>query len=225
MMRRILCLLAITFCLFAAEETRRPATVSTTDRLDFAPGGVIRVNGSYGYLTIEGWDEPSVQITVTKCTDRLYEAGQTDTAERRLGLVRVMTERRSSTELAINTARRRKAHVTLDYRILAPRDSQLIIHHGSGFVWVAGMTGDIEAHSHSGDMILIQSATERYSIDARTRFGDVSSDFEGVDKSQFLVGDRFTHLVEEPLRRLFLRMGRGKITIRRDGPLPSARTN
>jgi len=225
MLRRLVGTLAMALCLEGAEINKRPVEVSTTERVDFAPGGTIRIAGSPGYLTIEGWDEPAVQITVTRYTDRLYEPGQRDDAQQRLGSVHVTAERRSATELAIGTAHGRKSHVTVDYRILAPRDSQLIIHHDAGYVWVDGMTGNIEAHSHSGDMTLLLPAAHRYSIDARTRLGDVSSDFDGVGKSQFLVGERFTNAAEEPCRRLFLRMGRGKITIRQVGPGLSTEAN
>jgi hypothetical protein len=51
---------------FAADVVAAPAQVITTDRVDFAPGGTIRIDGSYGVLNIEGWDKPEVEITFTK---------------------------------------------------------------------------------------------------------------------------------------------------------------
>ena len=225
MTRRFACTLAMTAGLFGAESNKRPASICTTERVDFAPGGTIRIDGSFGYLTIEGWDEPVVQVTVTRSTDQLYESRQKDESQRRLGLIKVVAERRSETELAITTSRGHKPHVSVDYRILAPRDSQLVIHHDTGYVWVDEMMGGIEAHSHTGDMTLLLPMAARYSIDARTRMGDVASDFEGIDKSEFLVGTRFRNAMEEPSRRLFLRMGRGKITIRQAGPRVSTEVN
>jgi hypothetical protein len=41
---------------------------ASTERANFLPGGTISVNSLYGYLTVEGWDEPEVEITVTKST-------------------------------------------------------------------------------------------------------------------------------------------------------------
>jgi hypothetical protein len=238
MMRKLVCTLATTACLFAAEGTKRPREITTTERLEFAPGGTIRVDNSFGYLTIEGWDEPAVQITVTRYTDRLYESDQQDDAKRHLDLIQVSSQRLSPTELAIKTTRpsrhgtwspplppTSKAGVTVDYRILAPHDSKLVIHHDTGYVWIAEMTRSIEARSHSGDMTLMLPAAGRYSIDARTRLGDVASDFDGIGKSQFLVGQQFTHPMEEPFGRIFLRMGRGKITIRQVGPRLSTDAN
>ena len=51
--------------------------------MNFLPGGTIRLDNSYGYLTVEGWDEPEVEITVTKSTDRFYEPEQKEKAEQR----------------------------------------------------------------------------------------------------------------------------------------------
>jgi hypothetical protein len=49
---------------------------TSTERVKFAPGGTIRLDNSYGYLTVEGWDEPEVEVTVTKSTDWLGESGR-----------------------------------------------------------------------------------------------------------------------------------------------------
>jgi hypothetical protein len=53
-----------------------------TERVNFLPGGVIRIDNSYGYLTVEGWDEPQVEITVTKTTNCFYEPDRKAKAER-----------------------------------------------------------------------------------------------------------------------------------------------
>ena len=52
---------------------------------------------------MEGWDEPEVEITVTKSTDRFYEPEQKAKAEKHFDQIRVVTERRSDKELAIST--------------------------------------------------------------------------------------------------------------------------
>ena len=44
-------------------ETKGPKQsfeVTSTERVNFSPGGTIRLVDSYGYLTVEGWDEPEV---------------------------------------------------------------------------------------------------------------------------------------------------------------------
>ena len=202
---------------------------TSTERVPFAPGGTIRLKNSYGYLTVEGWDEPEVEITVIKSTDSLYEPSQQQLAERPFGEVRVVTERLSDKELAISTiipARRRllpnaEHGVTVEYRIRVPRDSRLIVHHDHGYVWVSDMTGDLDVRSHTGDMIVMLPEPGPYSIDARTRLGSVSSDLTGKSLSrlsQFLVGSHFDYTSLAPKRRVYLRMGRGSITLKNGPP-------
>ena len=216
---------------------RQSVEVTTTERVNFPPGGTIRLDHSYGYLSVDGWDEPQIEVTIVKSTGRIYEPGQQEEAKRRLELIRVVTERRSETELSITTIlasrhgnwapplpRTTKAGVTVEYRIRVPRDSRLVIHHDTGYVWVSDVTGDIEARSHTGDMIVMLPAPGQYSIDAKSRMGGITSDFAGATLGQFVVGTRFARAGEVPSRRVFLRMGRGSITIKRIPP-PLSPTN
>ena len=203
-----------------------------TKRAPFAPGGIIRVNGSYGYLAVEGWDEPEVEITVIKSTDGFYEPSQKQQAEQRFEGIHVVTERRSDKELTISTTPPVRKTVfffprpllpsprhglTPDYRIHVPRNSQLVVHHDNGYVWVSDVTGDIEVRSHTGDMIVLLPDPAPYLIDARTGLGSVSSDFVGKGH-RYLAGTRFAFAGSAPSRRIFLRMGRGCITIKGDPP-------
>src|SRR5271157_1217742 len=68
--------------------------VTHTERVPFVPGGTVRLNFSYGYLTVEGWDAPAVEITVIKSTDSFYEPSQQQAAVQPFEQVRVVTERR-----------------------------------------------------------------------------------------------------------------------------------
>jgi len=209
--------------------------VTNTERVPCAPGGTIRLNNSYGYLTVEGWDDPEVEITVINSTDSPYEPSQQQRGEQPFGRVRVVAERRSDKDLVISTIvpeRHRllpkaKHRVTVEYRIRVPRDSRLIVHHGNGYVWVSDVTGDLDVRSHTGDMIVMLPDLSPYSIDARTRMGSVSSDFTGKSMnrvSQFLVGSHFDYASQTPKRRIYLRMGRGSIEILQDLPERPTRT-
>jgi len=216
--------------------------VTKLERVPFQPGGTIQFDNSYGYLTVEGWDEPEVEVTVTKSTNRFYqpERKQKAEAEKRFDQIRVAAERRSDKELAISTSlpvrhsfpssilpahrivftmpKHRKLGVTVEYTVHVPRDSRLIVHHDNGYVWVSDVTGDIEVDSHTGDMIVMLPDPGPYSIDARTRLGSVSSDFSGEGHKRFLVGTNFAYASRAPSRRIRLRMGRGSITIKRGPP-------
>ena len=79
--------------LFAQDGIKQPVQATTTDRVNFAPGGVIRLTTASSNLFVEAWDRPEVEITTIKSSRRA----------RCLDDVRVVTDRRSDTELAIST--------------------------------------------------------------------------------------------------------------------------
>ena len=210
----------------AATGPKQPFEQSSTQSLKFAPGGTIHVNSSYGFLTVEGWDEPEVRITVIKSTDSFYDPSQEKEAAQRFEQIQVATERASNRELSITTtvpvrrrallpALKKAAHlgITVEYKILVPRDSRLVVKHDNGYVWVSDLTGDVEVRSHTGDMIVALPDPGPYSINASTRVGSVSSDFTARNKSEFFFGTHYEYPSETSSRRVFLRMGRGSITI------------
>jgi len=203
--------------------------VTNTQRVPFARGGTIRLDKSYGNLTVEGWDEAAVEITVIKSTDSFYEPSQQARAQRPFAQVRVVTDRRSDKELVISTIipKRRRflpnatGGVTAEYRIHVPRESRLLVHHDNGYVWVSDVNGDLDVRSHSGDMVVMLTDPGPYSIDARTRMGSVSSDFTGKSLnrlSQCLVGSHFGYVSQASKRQIYLRMGRGSIEILQERP-------
>jgi hypothetical protein len=217
------------------KSPRQPFETSSTERVNIQPGDVIRVENSYGNLTVEGWDEPQVEVTVTKRTDRFYEPGQKEEVSRHFEQIRVTTERRRNKEVLISTTypvrknlfssmervlikRPDKLGVNVEYKILAPRDSKLIVHQDHGYIWVSDLTQDIDISSHTGDMIVMLPDTGAYSIDARIRMGSVSSDLFARARNEFLVGSRFAYSAENPTRRVHLRVGCGSITIKTSPP-------
>jgi hypothetical protein len=224
----------------AEEGPKQSFETTHTERFDFLPGGAISLNNSYGYLTVEGWDEPEVEITVTKSTNRFYQPDQKEKAEKHFDEVRVVAERRSDKELTISTLlparhgfpsdilppgriivtmpKTSKRGVTVEYTVHVPRDSRVVVHQDNGYVWVSDVRGDIEVDSHTGDMIVMLPDPGPYSIDARTRMGSISSDLMGQGHKRFLVGSRFVRASQAPSRRIHLRMGRGSITIKNGPP-------
>jgi hypothetical protein len=200
--------LGMTLPLSGAEQR---VEVTKTERLSFAPGGIIRVNGSYGTLNVEGWDRSEVEIAVVKSTQKYYEPKPREKAVLLLERAKISAERVSDTELAISTHQDRK--ISVDYEIRVPRDSRLEIHHGTGQLLVANVIGDIQATGHRGDILLMLPDAAAYSIDAKTKIGVVTSDFAGdLHKRRYLLGERFAS-PSEP-HRLYLRMSFGGITIK-----------
>lgn len=221
-------------------EPKQSFEVTKLERVPFQPGGVIQLENSYGYLTVEGWDEPEIEITVSKSTNRFFEPEQKAKAEKHFDEIRVNTERRSDKEVAISTtlparhnvissllpSRRiivtmpKHSHrgITVEYTVRVPRDSRLIVHQDNGYVWVSDVTGDIEVDSHTGDMIVSLPDPGPYSIDAATKLGSVTSDFTGKMPHRFPLGTHLTYADQAPSKRIHLRMGRGSITIKKGPP-------
>jgi hypothetical protein len=215
----------------AVDMVGKPAETTASDHVSFAPGGLIRIDGSYGTLNIEAWDKAEVEVTVTKSRPlRFGDSPAPDRDQRRLESIGIKTALKSPTELTISTtlpSRNRRwfsplprtttNDVEADYEIHVPRDSRLAIRHGSGFVQVRGVTGDIQASASRGD-ILLWLPLGSYSIDAATRFGTVSSELDGAAHDLLLVGKRFGRASPGPTHHLELRMGFGGITIRQIPP-------
>lgn len=204
-----------------------PPEKTTTERVDFAPSGMIRINGSYGDLNVDGWDRPEVEVTVIKTLPYGQKPKQADQGTADLDRIRIVTEHKSSPELTISTelparhpawtppfTRHTTGGVMVEYEIHVPRDSRLAIHHGTGSVSVSGVTGDIQARAGRGD-ILLWLPPGSYSLDARTKFGVVSSDLDGAAHNKYLIGESFTQTNPPPSRRLYLRMGFGGITLKK----------
>jgi hypothetical protein len=199
--------------------------IVTTERTAFAPGGTIQVTGSTGELNIEGWDRAEVEITVTMSTYRPDTPRERDLAKRQLEAIKVTTEHKSASELVIRTAFpprsfwAKVAHcrpdVQMDYRICVPRDSKLVVRHGTGDLVVYDVAGEIDAAVHTGDIIMQLPPAGQYSFDARSRFGDVHSDFAGTYKIAHLTSGRFTQSAPAPAKRVYLRVATGGIKIQK----------
>jgi hypothetical protein len=211
--------------LFGADDLKQPQ-VTKAERFDFAPGGTVRINDSYGSLGVEGWDQPEVEITMTKSL-HFGESKIQDHDQLSLESVQVTADRNSPTELTISTKLASRHGDWVPFRspttagglmeeveIHVPRDTRLAIHHHTGYVFVSGVTSDIEASVSRGDIMLMLPDSGSYSIDAKTKLGKVASDFEGSALSRYLVGQRFTRTLTPPSQQLYLRMGFGGITIK-----------
>jgi len=212
-----LCALAV----LRAEDFKQTQATST-ERIEFAPGGVIRLDHSIGDLYIEGWDQPAVEITVVKSTPYNFEPKHPERAGQHLERIQVHTERRSNTELAITTML--PSHAGVEYVIHVPRESRLEIKHRTGYVFVNDVRGDIQATGARGDILLMLPAAGAYSIDAQTKFGTISSDFEGpLQVARYRLGERYA-MGNGSNHHIRLRMGFGGITIKALQPESSTTT-
>ena len=130
-----LTLLKMTLLASGEGGIKQPPEKTTTERVDFAPGGMIRINDSYGDLNIEGWDRPEVEVTVIKTLPYGHRAKEPDQGASDLDRVWIVTEHKSPPELTISTAlpsrrlpwtppftRHTTGGVMVQYEIHVPRD-------------------------------------------------------------------------------------------------------
>lgn len=221
---RKLAIAVLAFCLpLLAKAPLHEVQLTTTDHADLAPGGTIRVSGSYGQLDVEGWDRPQVEVTVTRSVWRSDTAQGRERGTQLLKQVVVKIERKAAGEVAISTVLpswnlitrplRDRTEVSLQYAIKVPHDAHLVIHQESGDVRLEGMTAALEATLHSGDIELRLPEASPYTIDAKCRIGGVYSDFTGDHRVHYAVGERFDHQAASSAPHAVLRVDAGGIQI------------
>src|SRR5579872_1972256 len=131
MTRKIAVMAVCAAFLANAKAPERPLQVVTTDRVDYT-GGAIRVSNAYGELNIEGWDEPRVEVTVTRNAFRHDTEQDRKAGTEYLNRIKVNVRKESNGDIAISTVfpgRNRLLRIihglgdfTMDYRIKEPRN-------------------------------------------------------------------------------------------------------
>jgi hypothetical protein len=223
-MRTLGLLFGISCLVRAEDEFKQKVQMVKTEHVDFPSGGTVRLKNSTGELTIEGWDQPGVEIALNKSTNSAYTSAEREKASHDLDRVQIAVERQGD-ELIITTDFPRHRgfpppspvsaarKFDLNYRIKVPRDTRLIVDHDVGEVHFDDVTGDIHATALQGAITLHLPAGGQYAIDAKSDIGSVTSDFPGSAKRRFwLVGHQFTRTSRAP-HRLYLRDGFGDIII------------
>jgi hypothetical protein len=212
-------------CLLPADkDVRQKVQVTTTERMDFALDGTLRLQNSIGELTVEGWERPQVEVTVTKSTQEAYDQRERENATKELDRVSVKTERRGDELIIVTAIRhrsfpptlpwRRATHIDLEYHIKAPSNTRLIVNHNTGEVHVDNLSGDIDAKVLGGAITLSLPPEGQYDIDAKSNFGDITSDFSGLKQRRpWKVGHQFVQDTPAAPHKLHLRIGFGDIVI------------
>ena len=209
--------------LFADDEPKQFFQVTKTERLDFPSGGLLRLKNSIGQVTIVGWDRPDVELTTTKSTKDLYNSQDREKALKELDQVRIAAERHGD-ELVITTdfprygtfkpLLRGETRFDLDYRISVPRNARVAIEHDTGFVSLENVGGDIRVTASQAEIALHLPEDGQYAIEARSRLGDVLSDFPGhMQRKLWFLGKQFTHENAAASQKIDLRAGYGDIII------------
>jgi hypothetical protein len=197
----------------------------TTDHADFAAGGLIHIEGSTGELNIAGWDQPSVEVIASRYT--FQEERKKANATEKVKKIEVVKMVAANGELTITT-NRHETGIHVDYQIMVPRGSRLMIHHHIGTVVVTDVGGDIDATNGAGDIVVQLREPEHYTIDAKTRFGAVYSDFNQA-RHHDVIGEKLVDDVpagdgKASPHHVNLRVGAGGISVQKmEAPAPEAK--
>lgn len=171
---RTLIFLLIGGAAFAAEP------VTETHTYDLAANGTIDLKNAAGDLSIEAWAEPRVELTVIKNAPdpKLLEQIKVtaEGGDNALTIVSSYPKYRR-----VERPFRWTLNFDLAYRIKAPKTAKLVIDEYSGQVNVSGMSGDIRANDRNGDIFLLMPEGT-YAVRAKTRIGEIVSDFPGRQK-------------------------------------------
>jgi hypothetical protein len=163
-------------------------------RLDFPSGGTLHLKNSVGELTVEGWDQPGIEITTIK-PDR----------------VRV-TATPQKDEVVVTTVAP-KHFSDMEYRIRVPRNARLVIDHNQGEVHIDGVTGEMHVTDRKGQITVHVPQDGQYAIDARAKLGAIDSDFPGREDRKLKFGHTFVSAASSAAQKMYLRVGFGDITI------------
>src|SRR5580658_33673 len=187
--------LCVACLLLGDDEARQKVQVSKTEKVDFPANGTLRLQNSTGELTIEGWDQPGVEITTIKSSKEEYLAADRDKAAKELDRVQV-SAKRTGDELVITTEYPRHrafpsvtplqtvTNFDLEYVIKVPRNAKLIVRHEDGEVHVDNVTGNIQVTARQGLIALRLAGDMPPAIEAKSYIGTVNSDFAGKETLQ-----------------------------------------
>ncbi len=194
-----------------------PAEVVDTQQTIFPSGGLLEVKDSTGLVEISGWDQPQIEIMVTKSTRKRFAPSDIERVSEGLDQVLVTAHQVGNDHVVIRTEFPShsvlhplggRSSVQLKYRIHVPRETRLVVSQDSGALKVNDVRASMVLSNRLGDIELSLPETERYAIDARARFGGVNSEWCSSNRPER--ADDGT-----PPHRLQLRVGTGEITVRK----------
>ena len=180
--------------LLAANEPKQKVQMSKTERMDFPSGGTLRFRNSVGVLTVEAWDRPDVEMTTTKTTVAEFDARHREKGEHELDRVKITTERHGDALVITTTFPQHRFfrlpyplsgenNFDLEYHIKAPANARILADHTLGYVNINGLAGDIQVNLAQGEILLHLPEDEKYSINAKSDFGSVNSDFSELERA------------------------------------------
>ena len=209
--------------LFAAGPKQK-AVVTNTQHLDFPAGGLLRMVHSTGYVDIEAWGGPGIELTTIKSTKEEVDAADRAKAEGEFQKIQIQPERKGD-ELTITTSFPHLAlpppsplgkatNFDLEYRIKMPRNARLAIDHNLGEINIQDISGEIRVKTRQGQILLHLPQDRQCAIDAKSGVGAVNSDFPGTGRrAGLLFGRGFVGNAPAGAQKIYLRIRYGDVVI------------
>lgn len=197
MLARLLPLGCLVFgpVLLDAQVPLERVEVKTLQSAAYTPGGTVRIEGTAQELDVETWDEPRVEATLT----RTEYVGPSDRDNMKKNLARIgVAVAKSGNDVSVTMTFphrnflgrwfRGKTDADVHCHVMVPRNARLFVRHQNGNLTVYGVTGDIDAKVHYGDIVLQLPDPGQYGFKARVNMGGVFSDYPGKIPHKVWVG-------------------------------------
>lgn len=218
--RMILCVLSLfVFTSFASAQTveKQRVYVTTTERIPFNNGVSVHLKDTFGEVQVKGWERNEVEIELKRGTQKKYSASEEAKEKRRLEKVKLaMTNNNGDLVIETQNMPFMKNNFSLEYKVKVPQAIFLKVKHGIGEVHIKNMLSDIEATVRIGELAVEMPENVPFDLDARSKIGEVESDFEGKYNRPKVLGAKMVGETKhsEP-HKLYLRIGIGEVDVRK----------
>jgi hypothetical protein len=207
-------------CLLAGQDTRQKIQRVETQKMRFEPSAALHLENSIGQVNIEGWSRPDVEITIIKSTKSEYGSQKREVGAKELETVKTTFARRNE-EIVLATDFKKGGFppfqtgppVDMVYKIKMPREVRLIVDQDTGIVNLSQLFGDIRVTVHKGSISAAIPGDAQYSLDAKSRFGTVTSNLAKPVHGLYFLGEQLAYDTPKTSHKLYLRAGSGDIVI------------
>jgi hypothetical protein len=206
--------------LLDAQETRQKVQTSETQKIPFEPSAALRLDNSIGQVNIQGWTKPDVEVTIIKSTKSEYDSAKREEGAKELEGIKTTFSRKNE-EIVLATEFKKggfppfetRPPVDVIYQIRMPRDGRLVVAQDTGSVNLSQLSGDIQVTVHKGSITAMVPGDAQYSLDAKSKFGTVTSNLAKPLHGLFFLGEQLDYDTPKKAHKLYLRAKFGDIVI------------
>jgi len=208
--------------LMAAQETGRQKIQTTeTQRMTFEPSAALRLENSIGQVRIEGWNSPDIEVKITKSTKSDYDEKTREEGAKELQKV-TTSLKRTGEEIVLATEFKKSSMpppfkggppIDVLYEIKMPHEARLVVDQDTGDVQLSQLNGEIRVTVQSGSINVAVPGDTQYSVDARSKFGTVTSNLAKPQHGLFFMGEELSYDAPKAVHKLYLRAKSGDIVI------------